>query len=77
MQAALSDLENKLKHIAVLSADIATSMVPKKLSGKFQNVNDLNNHINRRETLVQNAKILTNWIYKNNLTNKKKSNISH
>lgn len=64
MRAYMRDLENKLKHMSVLSADIALTMVPQKLSGKFANVNDLNKNIQRRENLVHNAKILTNWIYK-------------
>ena len=45
VRAFMKDFENKLKHIAVLSADMALTMVPQKLSGKFTNINDLNNHI--------------------------------
>lgn len=45
IKSFLSDLDNKLKHVAVLSADMALTMVPQKLSGKFTNINDLNSHI--------------------------------
>ena len=64
LRAFINDIDIKLKHLVVLSADIAMTMVPQKLSGKFANINDLNNNIHRRENLVKNAKILTNWIYK-------------
>ena len=38
-----------LKHLAVLQADMAISLLPEKTSGTFKNTSDLNNAIKKRE----------------------------
>lgn len=60
----ISGLEEKLKHMSVLQAEIAMSLLPAKTSGTFQNVTDLNNSIKAREKLLGHAKLLCKWMYK-------------
>ena len=52
-----------LKHLAVLQADMAISLLPEKTSGTFKTAADLNNAIKKREQLMEHAKIMCNWIY--------------
>ena len=53
-----------LKHLSVLQADMAMSLLPEKTSGAFKTAADLNNSIKKREQLLDHAQIMCNWIYK-------------
>ena len=64
VRRVLQGFDEKLKHMSVLQAEIATSLVPTKTSGTFQNVADLNNSIKNREKLLDHAKIFCKWMYR-------------
>ena len=62
----IGGIEEKLRLMSVLQAELAMSLCPQKTSGGFQNVGDLNNSIKQREKLLNHAKLLCKWMFNDN-----------
>ena len=62
VRAAMREYDEKLKHISVFASELANVLLPEKLSSKFENQDDLNGSIRQRGELIQQGKLITNWI---------------
>ena len=69
-------LDEKMRYLSVLQAEMAHSIVPPKKGGLFKNQEYLNNTLERRQKLLDHANILCGWIYKSPLSDNKQFNFS-
>lgn len=64
LREMIKGYDKKLKTISVFASELANSMLPERLSRKFEKENDLFTSIKKREEIIEQGKLIANWILK-------------
>lgn len=69
IRETIKGYDDKLKTLSVFASELANSMLPDRLSRKFEKEDDLFKSIKKREEIIEQGKLIANWILKTSNVN--------